>query len=70
MNPSDKLRKLADELESKTPVLDMHVKDGIIWWDEEGREYVGKADDGTEVGFGEAEDAERYLKHSPLPVMW
>lgn len=47
------------------------MESGLIWYDKDDMEYVGKASDGTEVSLGCVEsEINTYLDHRPTPEQW
>jgi len=53
------------------PRLSKYIEDGTIRWDSDHNEYVGIAEDGVELSFGnDPGHAERYLKANPNPSDW
>lgn len=46
-------------------------KERVIWYDAEAREWVGRAEDGTEVALGiSADDAKGYVNEFGGPDKW
>lgn len=53
------------------PTLTELMKDGLVWYDEDDREYVGSDPHGQIVNLGADEDeVERYLSAYPDPSDW
>ena len=61
----------AEQLEEGREILQQHIEEGIIKWDERDREYIGIAADGEPLSMGNNFDKLAwYLYDNPNSLDW